>query len=130
MQRAMDWEMTLFDYKDTLHWVRELGWSDDDLRQVPVHEQATAGEDYLNLANFGGTALGVTERAQGGGTSGGTRNLRNLYVYKREVPQHLYARLEELCMRGGPSGFQDSGQFGERTELGDFPPPHTGPSQY
>ncbi len=113
--------MTLFDYRQTLQWVRMLGWSEDELRQVPVHEQATAGEDYLNLANFGGTALGVSERA-GGGTSANVRAVRNLYVYRRELPAHLWQRLAELANRGGPSAFEESGQFGERGTGSDFPP--------
>ena len=116
--------MTLYDYKDTLQWVRLLGWSDDELRLVPVHEQATAGEPYLNLANFGGTGLGVTERAQGGGTSADARDaIHNLYVYQSETPAHLYRRLEEIATRGGPSAFEESGRFGERGEAKDFPPP-------
>ena len=115
-------ELTLYDYKDLLQWVRMLGWSDDELRQVPVHEEATAGEPYLNLANFGGTGLGVTERAQGGGTSANVRSIRNLYVYQSETPPELYRRLEELATRGGPSAFEESGKFGERGEADDFPP--------
>lgn len=112
--------LTLFDYKDTLNWVRHMGWSDEELQQVQVHEQATAGEDYLNLANFGGTPLGVTERS-GGGTSAGIRNVRNLYVYRRTTPPALYERLQSLVDRGGPSGYED-GVFGETGEASDFPP--------
>jgi|DewCreStandDraft_2_1066082.scaffolds.fasta_scaffold07173_2 hypothetical protein len=126
---STQWEMTLYDYKDVLGWVRYLGWSDEDLQKVPVHEQATAGEDYLNLANFGGTSLNVTERAQGlaSGTSAGVRNLHNLYVYKREVPEPLWRQLEDLVRRGGPSAFEESGLFGERGEVPDFPPPPRAP---
>lgn len=113
--------LTLYDYQADLQWVRNLGWSDDELRQVPVHEQATAGEDYLNLANFGGTALGVTERS-GGGTSADVRALRNLYVYRSDTPAHLYKQLSDLLDRGGPSAFEESGQFGERGDASDFPP--------
>lgn len=115
--------LTLFDYKEELQWVRMLGWSDEDLGKVPVHEQATAGEDYLNLANFGGTSLGVTARAQGGGTSANVRTgVKNLYVYSSEVPRGLYDQLYALCERGGPSAYEESGVFGERGEARDFPP--------
>ncbi len=113
--------LTLYDYQPTLQWVRLLGWSEDELRRVPVHEQATAGEEYLNLANFGGTALGVSERA-GGGTSANVTSLHNLYVYKHEVPDDLWQRLADLANRGGPSAFEESGQFGERGTATDFPP--------
>lgn len=117
---ATEFEMTLYDYKDTLQWVRRLGWSDSDLQKVPVHEQATAGEPYLNLANMGGTALGVTVRS-GGGTSADVRAIRNMYVYKREVPDHLYKQLEDILNRGGTSGYEN-GQFGATGERNDFPP--------
>ncbi len=118
---ATQWEMTLYDYKDDIQWIRMLGWSDQDLQKVPVHEQATAGEDYINLANFGGTALGVSERG-GGGTSANVKAIRNMYVYKRDVPSHLWDVLYKMCEKGGPSAFEDSGKFGERGEATDFPP--------
>lgn len=113
--------MTLYDYRRTLQWVRELGWTDDELSQVPVHEQATAGEDYLNLANMGGTPLGVTVRG-GGGTSADVESIRNMYVYKSEVPEHLWNRLAEIMDRGGTSGYEASGKFGEVGDRTDFPP--------
>jgi len=113
--------MTLFDYKESLQWVRQLGWSDEDLKKVPVHEQATAGEDYLNLANMGGTGLGVTARGQGGGTSANVQSIRNMYVYAGEVPERLYRQLENIMNKGGTSGYED-GFFGDRGERKDFPP--------
>lgn len=116
-----DYSLTLYDYKGTLQWVRLLGWSDEDLRSVPVHEEATAGEPYLNLSNMGGTGLGVTQRAGGGGTSADVQSIRNLYVYKRETPDHLWRQLAGLLEKGGPSGYEN-GIFGARGEKKDFPP--------
>ena len=113
-------ELTLYEYKDELNWVQQMGWSDDELRQVPVHEQATAGEDYLNLANFGGTNLGVT--ARGGPTSAAVHNIHNMYIYEREVPERLYKQLKNLVDRGGPSAYEEDGVFGERGEASSFPP--------
>ncbi len=113
--------MTLFDYRGTLQWVRELGWTDDELAQVAVHEQATAGEDYINLANMGGTPLGVTARG-GGGTSADVSSIHNMYVYKSEVPEHLWNRLVAIINRGGTSGYESSGVFGEFGEAREFPP--------
>jgi hypothetical protein len=112
--------LTLYDYRDQLHWVGQMGWKDDDLRRVPVYEQATSGEDYLNLANFGGTALGVSERS-GGGTSASSHSIHNIYVYRRTTPPELYRRLEKLMKLGGTSGYED-GVFGESGEASDFPP--------
>ena len=116
-----DFSLTLYDYADEYQWIRMLGWSEEDLRKVPVHEEASSGEEYLNLANFGGTPLGVSAVA-GGGTSGNVRAIRNLYVYKSEVPDNLWQKLADLANRGGPSAFEEDGQFGERGFRQDFPP--------
>ena len=113
-------ERTLYDYRDELQWVRLLGWTDEQLKQVPVHEEATAGEPYLNLANFGGTNLGVTER--GGPTSAAVHSIHNLYIYEREVPEELYRQLRDLVDRGGPSGYEEDGVFGEVGDASSFPP--------
>lgn len=119
--------LTLYDYKNDLQWVRMLGWSDEDLRKVPVHEEATSNEDYLNLSNFGGTPLGVTTRGGGGPTSANIRaGIKNLYVYARETPRGLYDQLYALLQRGGPSAYEESGIFGERGEASDFPPKEGG----
>jgi hypothetical protein len=112
--------LTLFDYAADYQWIRLLGWTDDELRRVPVHEQATAGDEMINLANFGGTPLGVSANA-GGGTSAEARSIRNLWVYKSTTPPELWARLRELADRGGPSGYNASGEFGEVGQA-DFPP--------
>jgi hypothetical protein len=120
MQRE-PFAMTLYDLKEEYNWIRQLGWNDQDLMRVPVHEQATSGDDYINLTNWGGTALGVSEKS-GGGTSAGIRNVRNLYVYKGEVPERLWNILFQISQQGGPSAFEQSGIFGERGEASDFPP--------
>lgn len=86
---------TLYDYSRDHQWVRVMGWSDDDLRAVPIHFEATSANDYLNLANFGNTALGVSSVA-GGGTSANARALQNVYVYQNDTPPHLYERLQRL----------------------------------
>lgn len=113
--------LTLYDYRDEFNWIRQLGWTDEELRQVPVHEQATSGGDYINLTNWGGTALGVSAES-GGGSSAGVRNIRNIYMYKSDTPERLYGILSQISQRGGPSAFEDSGIFGERGEASDFPP--------
>ncbi len=115
--------MNLYDYKEILGWVKQIGWTDEELKMVPVHEEATAGEEYINITNWGGTALGVTAAGGGGGSSAGVRNIHNLYIYKRDTPDHLYRRLVEISARGGPSAFEESGVFGERGWAEDFPPP-------
>lgn len=120
MQRKR-FELTLFDLQDEYNWIRQLGWADQDLLLVPVHEQATSGDEYINFTNWGGTALGVSA-VDGGGSSAATRNIRNLYMYKSEVPERLWNMLAEISRRGGPSGYEQSGIFGERGEASDFPP--------
>ncbi|HLH26828.1 MAG TPA: hypothetical protein VK066_30245 [Chloroflexota bacterium] len=116
--------LMLSDLAREFQWVQMLGWSEDELESVPVHEEATAGDEMLNLSNFGGTALGVSANA-GGGTSANTRSIQNLWVYRRETPPPLWDRLRELMNRGGPSGYNASGQFGE-TSTETFPPSQPG----
>lgn len=117
---ATQWAMTMYDYKDEFQWIQMLGWSDDELKSVAVHADATSGDDYINVANFGGTALGVTEKS-GGGTSANARAIRNMYIYKGETPPRLWNQLYSLLDKGGPSAYED-GKFGERGERSDFPP--------
>lgn len=107
--------LTLFDYRDELQWVRLLGWSDEQLRSVPVHEQFPAGEECLDLANWAGTALGVTEAGGGGPTSADTRSIRNMWVCRAETPPELWDQLKALYDKGGPSGYE-TGVFGETGE--------------
>ena len=111
---------TLFDYAADYQWIRMLGWTNKDLKSVVVHEQATSADEMINLSNFGGTALGVSANA-GGGTSADTRSIPNLWVYRQMTPTHLWQQLKEIADRGGPSGYNLSGRFGEVGEA-EFPP--------
>lgn len=77
MARPEDFAMTLWDYRDELQWVRLLGWTEDELRSVPVHENATGGQEFLNLANFGGTSLEVLDE-YGSPTSAQATSIRNM----------------------------------------------------
>lgn len=122
MQRER-FALTLWDYRRDLQWVRLLGWTEEELRQVPVHEQASSGDEYINLTNFGGTPLGVSAESGGGSSAGANvRAIHNLYVYRHEVPDKLWRRLKALSDRGGPSAFEEDGKFGEVGEVSDFPP--------
>jgi hypothetical protein len=96
--------LTLADYAQDHQWVRMLGWTDAELRQVPIHDEATSGGDYLNLANFGNTALGVSQEA-GGGTSAQVHSIQNLYIYRSDTPPQLYERLQRLADQGGPDPY-------------------------
>lgn len=96
--------LSLFDYAQDHQWPRLMGWSDDELRAVPIHYEATSGANYLNLANFGATGLGVSAES-GGGTSAGARSLQNVYVYQSDCPPQLYQRLQRLMDEGGPSPY-------------------------
>ncbi|HLH75064.1 MAG TPA: hypothetical protein VKX96_17430 [Chloroflexota bacterium] len=96
--------LTLWDYGRDHQWVRLLGWTEDELRATPIHYEATSASDYLNLANFGNTALGVSSVA-GGGTSAHTRALQNVYVYQSDTPAELYERLQRLMDQEGPDPY-------------------------
>jgi hypothetical protein len=99
---------TLYDYSQDYQWIRLMGWTEDELRSVPVHEQATSHassgplDDYLNLADFGATSLGVSSQGSGGGTSAQVNSIRNMYVYRSDTPAPLYDRLQRLVDEGGP----------------------------
>lgn len=94
--------LTLYDYAREHQWVRLLGWTEDELRSVPIHYEATSAFDYLNLANFGNTALGVSAES-GGGTSAHTRAIQNVYVYQSDTPPELYLRLQRLMDEEKPA---------------------------
>ncbi len=99
---------SLYDYSRDHQWVRLMGWTEDELRSVPIHDEATSHaqvtseDDYLNLANFGATSLGVSAQGSGGGTSAQVRAIQNIYVYRSDTPPVLYDRLQKLLDQGGP----------------------------
>lgn len=103
---------TLHDYRRDHQWVQMMDWSDDELRSVPIHFEATSASDYLNLANFGNTALGVSS-VSGGGTSANVRALQNAYVYQSDTPPHLYQRLQKM-MDQEPQTRDAPEAFGQR----------------
>jgi len=109
---------TLNDYAKDHQWVRLLGWTENELESVPIHGQATSHDvtteidEYLNLANFGNTGLGVTSLAAGGGTSANVRSIENVYVYREDTPPELFRRLQVLIDGEGPPA-HTPGIFGE-----------------
>lgn len=86
---------TLFDMRNDLQWVRQLGWTDDQLRAIPVHSEPTSGEERINLANSGGTSLGV-ETVLGSPTSADASSDLNLWVFKNEVPAEAWQALSDV----------------------------------
>ena len=111
--------LTLYDLKDEYQWIRMLGWGDEDLQRVTVSEEFPAGQEHLNVSNWGGTSLGVT--ADYGPTSGDARGLRNIWVLKAGAPDRLWKELQKITEQGGPSGYQSGGRAGAKGEV-DFPP--------
>lgn len=109
-------ELTMADYADDLDWIRQLGWSDADLRRVVVVEEYPAGEESINLSNFGGTSLGV-ERDASSPTSADARAVPNRWVCRSSTPPELWQRLKDLMASGGPAGYAP-GAAGQV----DFPP--------
>jgi len=47
--------------------------------------------------------------------------IHNMYVYESDVPAYLYQHLNALVESGEPSGYQESGPFGETGDA-EFPP--------
>jgi hypothetical protein len=120
-------QLTLHDLAADLQWVTMLGWSDDQLRSVPVYEAATGGDETINLADFGGTSLGLGEA--GSPSSADARAIPNMYVYRHDTPPECWRRLKEIADQGGPSGYNQLREIGE-TEDVSFPPlPPRSPGQ-
>ncbi len=114
---ADKFERTLYDLKSEYQWIGQLGWSDEDLRRVPVHEEATSNQDYINLSDWGGTSLGVTSRPDASPASGDTRALRNIFVYSEEAPRDLYDRLRKL-VESNPTQSEVESAFGKQSGSG------------
>ena len=100
---------TLHDYAQDHQWVGMMGWSEKELRSVPIHYDATSHattgpeDEYLNLANFGNTGLGVTSIEFGSGTSANTRSLENVFVYRSDCPPQLFERLRRVMEEEKPA---------------------------
>lgn len=100
---------TLHDYAQDHQWVRMMGWSEHELRSVPIHYDATSHattgpeDEYLNLANFGNTSLGVTSIDYGSGTSADARSLQNVFVYRSDCPPQLFERLRRIMDEEKPA---------------------------
>jgi hypothetical protein len=109
---------TMFDYAADYQWMRLLGWTDDQLRSVPIHEEASSEHEMLNLSNFGGTAL-QAYAGLGDETSADARSIPNLWVYRDETPPALWQQLQDLVDRGGPSGYNE---IDPNTQEVNFPP--------
>ncbi len=110
-------ELTLFDLSADYQWIRQMGWSDDDLRNVNVHEDADSSTEFINIMSTGGTDLGL-----GLGTSSGAGSVPNMYVYKNDTPANLYQKLQDLLKNGGPSGYPE----GSGSDNASFPPSGSG----
>ena len=112
-------ERTLYDIKDEYQWIGQMGWSDDDLRRVPVHEEATSGQDYHQpLGSGAATSLGTSGAPESSPASGDARALRNIFVYSNETPRDLYDRLREH-IRSNPSQSEVESTFGKQSGSGD-----------
>ncbi len=110
---ADKFERTLYDLKSDYQWIGQLGWSDDDLRRVPIHEEATSDQEFINLSDWGGTSLGVTSMPDASPASGDARALRNIFVYSNEAPRDLYERLRKL-IESNPTQSEVESAFGQQ----------------
>jgi hypothetical protein len=106
---------TAYDYRDRLRAV--TGWSDDDLRDLPIWqgEQFGDGEVYFNL--------NLPERGPFRGTPQDRPLKGYLYVAKGEVPDAVWLRLidgwgTDLPMGSGAAHPGAFGWQGEGTRVG------------
>jgi len=96
---------TLDEYRRYLPWLEQMGLGEEELRRIPVHETPDTTEGSLGL---GYVSPGAPPAVPGEVEAYGTRQL---YVYHREVPADLWARLEAATAPAQPSGYRREGMF-------------------
>ena len=103
---------TLHDYLPYLDWLSELGFSEDELRRIPVHDTPPpTSEPFLSLGYIPpGAPTGDPLFVKPTGT-------RQLYACRGDVPPELWVRLETLLHRPvGASGRRRTSMFGSPVE--------------
>ncbi len=96
--------LSLFDFVPYVPSLGALGLDEDELRQIPAHEEPDEG------AGAGASTIGIGElppNAPSADTSPlvpvGTRQL---YVHERDVPPELWAKLRTALFPHRPSGYE------------------------
>ena len=99
---------TLYEYLPYLDWLPELGFSEDELRRIPVHDSPpSTGETFLSLGYIPPGA------PQADPTFVKPSGTRQLYACARDVPPDLWVRLEAALHRPvEPSGRPQTSIFG------------------
>jgi hypothetical protein len=101
---------SLKDYAEDYQWIRLLDWPDEDLARVQVHEEPDSSQELIDLANFGGTRLSVSD-ADIATSADVNLGVHNLYAYRGTTPPVLWERLQALIRDGGPAGLDPVGAF-------------------
>ena len=94
-------ELSLFDYVAYVPGLDGLGLGEDDLRQIPAHEEPDAAS--------GGSTMGIGELPPDAPFVDASPlvpvGTRQLYAYEREVPAELWVRLRAALSSHRPSGY-------------------------
>lgn len=96
---------TLDEYVRYLPWLERLGFGEEELRSVPVYENADTEGDLLAL---GSVSPGAPPAAPGELEAAGTRQL---FVYKSDTPPALWGRLRAAVHRPERSGYPKEDMF-------------------
>ena len=104
-----DRQLSLFDYVPYVPALDGLGLDEDELRQIPAHEEP---DDASGAA---ASTIGIGELPPDA-PSADTSPLvpvgtRQLYAYEREVPAELWVRLRTALSPHRPSGYEKEGMF-------------------
>lgn len=99
---------TLFDYRREIDWWRELGWSEEDLQHIPVHEWQDPDHDFVPVP---GT------RSDSG---------RPLFAYRNEMSAEKWEQLSAYLSHLNQGGGQEDEQSmfsGPQHEMTDWERP-------
>ncbi len=101
--------LSLFDYVPYVRGLGELGLDEEELRQIPAHEEPD------ETSGAASSTVGIGELPPDA-PSADTSPLvpvgtRRLYAYEREVPAELWVRLRAALSPHRPSGYEKEGMF-------------------
>lgn len=100
----------LSDFVQDLPQIQRMGLGPDELGAIPVHFEPSDGEEFLSLGELPPSA----DRSEPG--QFGFVGTRQAYVFRSDLPEALWGRLENGLMPRRPSGAARESMFGTPDE--------------